>query len=75
MHFSSDNHSLMKVYTHKLETQSFQRMCGFPQSVDNKGLSFKVIISQLLKNVILAKSKFFLYQMTAEIILKYSSWS
>ena len=34
-----DNHSLMKLYTHKLETRSFQRMCGFPRFVDNKQLS------------------------------------
>lgn len=32
-----DNHSLMKLYKHKLETEDFQRMCGFHRYIDNKG--------------------------------------
>ena len=31
-----DNHSLMKLYVHKLEIQGFQKMYGFPKYVDNE---------------------------------------
>ena len=74
-----DNHSLMKLHTHKLETQSFQKMYDCPRYLDNKGrsqLSQEQKCSPIIKKMqFLQILQILSYEMTAGIILKYSSWS
>ena len=46
----SDNHSLMKLYNHKLETESIQRMFDFPNYIYNKGVSVQFLEQKCLQS-------------------------